>query len=419
MADTVQTRLRRVGPQLRPAGIFVPQDEWTVKELTSSYNESGRVTPPGIRKFHHRGPEVDEMTRHWGHANDPTADREKRYGAVVPNADGVDPCLRPMVYADKMSTLIGEEREKRFKSNVRRPLGRAPDPSFPLKIPPKGFGMTVQHVDTCKGIINSMKDLEPMHAPGEQYSRGYDWDKIGINYEKHRFGKVCARGGSATECFRQPQETKIVRKTVTDYNSTVKAEVGKPKAYGFDNPEEWPCNVNRENVKSMKPKAENYFQRDQPTIKELIGSWAVGPIGEQRPEWATEEGSRRCRPGGAWERRHINKYHPERPNNILRCIDGDGEVRRNNYGRDVLLLDHLEDGATVPQLLHPCHYVSYGVAARYFAGGRELDDIRSLCKKCHFGMTDDQIDNVFASTAKNGLCGIEQFKNEAKAMGFI
>lgn len=419
MADTVQARLKRVGPQIRPAGFLAQPDEWGVKELTSSYHSSGRKTPPVIQKFHHRGPEVDEITRHWGLANDPRADREKRYGRVVPNADGVDPCLRPMIYADKMSTLIGEEREKRFESNVRRPLGRAPDPSFPLKIPPKGFGMTVQYVDTCKGIINNMKDVEPMHAPGEQYSRGYDWDKIGINFEKHRFGKVTARGESATECFRQPNETKIVRKTVTDYNSTVKAEVGKPKSYGFDNPEEWPSNKNGKNGKTIRPRAENYFQRDQPTIKEMIGGWAVGPVNEQRPEWATEEGSRRYRPGGAWERRNKNQYYPDRPNNLLCRIDGEGEVHRNGYGRDILVLDNLEDGVTVPQLIHPCHYVTRGIASRYFAGGRDLEDIRSLCKKCNFGMTDDQIDTVFVSTAKNGLCGIEQFKNEAKSMGFI
>lgn len=419
MADTVQLRLKRVGPQIRPAGLLGSQNEWGVKELTSSYNNSGRQTPPGIRKFHHRGPEVDEMTRHWGGANDPEADRSKRYGRVLPNPDGVDSCIRPMMYADKMSTLIGEEREKRFKSNICRPLGRGPDPSFPLETPPKGFGISVQHVDTCKGIINSMKDVEPMYEPGEQFCRGYEWENLGINFEKHRFGKVTARGGSVTECLTQPNETNIVRKTLTDYNSIVKTEIGKPKSFGFDDPEEWECNKNGERRKAVKPRAENYFQRDQPTIKELLSGWAVGHIGEERPEWATADGARRCRPGGAWEHRNKSKYYSERPNDLLCRIDAEGEVHQNKYGRDVLVLENLEDGATVPQLIHPCHYVTRGVASQYFAGGRNLEDIRSLSKKCNFGLTDSQIDEVFASKEKNGLCGIEQFKNEAMAKGLI
>lgn len=411
-------RLNRVGPQLRPAGVYALPEGVGARELTSSYNPSGRQTPPQISKFHHRGPEVDATTRHWGLANDPEPDRDKRYGILFTNDDSMDVCLRPSIYADKMSTLIGEEREKRSKENRLKPLGRVPDPIFPIETPLKGFGASTLRTDTTKSIMNCWKDKEPMHPAGEQLCRGYDWEEKGIDFEKHRFGKVYASGEKAEDCFKNPVESNLVRKTVTDYNATVKSEVGKAKSYGFDNPKEWECNKNGIKKKQRGGMAADDFQLENTTMKDLLSSWSVGPVGENRPAWATEENCRKGRPGGAWERRHEAKEYPERPG-VLRRVDREGDVKKNGFGRDVLTLTHLEDDATVQQLLHPCHYVSMGVESRYFAGGRPLEDIRALSKKCNFGLSDAQIDEVFQLTAKEGVCGIEQFKNAAIEKGYI
>lgn len=420
MAETLE-KLKRVAPQIRPAGVGGDYSQWGVKELTSSYNPSGRKTPPSITKFHHRGPEIDAIGRHWGLAGDPMHDREVRYGIPNKQSDSADVCMRPAVYADKMTTLIGEEREKKSRDNVLRPLGRVPDPKFPIETPVQGFGITIPRTDTSKSIMNCWKDTEPMHPAGEQLCRGYDWEEKGIDFEKHRFGITAPKGDRAEECFRDPVETNIVRKTVTDYKSTVKCELGKPKAYGFDNPEEWECNVNGSR-KLPKETAANYFQLEKPSIKELLSGWAVG-LSEEEEGLRLGNGvdnfpGRRGRVGGPFRKRELNKLYPDRPG-VLARVDREGEVGEDAYGRKMLTLSELEDGVRVQQLVHPCHYVSLGVEAKYFAGGRDLENVRALAHKCDFGLTDAQVDEVFHENAKDGLCGIEQFKNAAKAKGYI
>eukprot|EP00796_Vickermania_ingenoplastis_P008212 gene8212-5737_t len=412
-------KLKRVAPQIRPAGLILDFDRPGVRELTSSYNPSGCKTPPGITKFHHRGPEVDAVGRHWGLARDPLHDREARYGMPNPPSEDVDTCMRPAVYADKMSTFIGEAREKKSRDNTLKPLGRVPDAKFPIETPPKGFGITVPRVDTSKSIMNCWKDTDPMHPAGEQLCRGYDWEEKGINVQKHRFGVPSAQSDHTEDCFRDPVETNIVRKTVTDYNSTVRTEVGKPKVYGFDNPEEWECNVNGTRVKPQKATAENFFQLERPSMKELLTSWAVGTSdqADALPDDLEHYGRRR-RKGGPIRSRPDNKLYSDRPD-VLQRVQAEGSMETSAFGRKYLTLDKMDDDATVQQLVHPCHYVTLGVQSQYFAGGRDLENVRALAKKCDFGLTDAQIDEVFNETAKNGLCGIEQFKNAAVAKGYI
>lgn len=421
MSQTLE-KLKRVAPQIRPAGVGADYSEPGVKELTSSYNPSGRVTPDGIRKFHHRGPEVDAIGCHWGVSGDPRRDTSVRYGMANPTSDSVDVCMRPAVYADKMSTLIGEEREKKSKENVAKPLGRVPEPKFPIETPTKGFGITIARTDTSKSIMNCWKDTEPMHPAGEQYCRGYNWEEKGIDFSKHRFGVPSKKGARAEESFKDPVNTPVVRKTVTDYNSTVRSELGKPKAYGFDNPEEWESNVNGTRIKPVRGTASNYFQLETPSMKDLLTSWAVSNDGEEGLTDGAAESRRPIgRAGGAWEQRqakNANRVYPDRPG-VLARVNAEGEVTQTAAGRNVLTLKNMDDEATVEQLVHPCRYVTLGVESRYFAGGRDLEDVRSLAKKCNFGMSDAQIDEVFHANSRDGKCSIEEFKNAAVEKGYI
>lgn len=403
--DTVG-RSARVAPQIRPAGIVGDYTKSNARDLTSSYCPEACATPDGIRKFHHRGANVGEPQRHWGSAADEAVDSDVRYGVKSKACGGIDECMRPGMYSDKMSSLVGEQCEKNSVSERKRPLGRGPVPLYPVSVPLDGFGAPSKKGESTASTMGAMRDVDVRFPAGAQTDRGYDWQAAGMDPTQHCFGLPSAKGCSLQETLAGSKDTVLLPRIVADYKSTVDYEIGKPRRYGFDDPADWDESKRRTGGHT-KPCAANGFQAEQSTVKDLLSSWAVD-LNDKEVEGEGDGDMANSRRSDT----HLNG-----------SAGGDGlRVTVNTVtrgGRDVKALATMEDEASVQQLVHPCHYVSLGVQSAYFAGGRDVESVRALAHKCGFAMTDQQIDEVFEANAVDGLCGIEQFKNAAFARGYM
>lgn len=405
MYANTQARLNRVAPQLRPAGVHGDWTEPTAAELLSSFNPNGAVTPDHIRTFHHRGCDVGESRRHWGFAKDAPVDPEIRHGVKAKAADGADACLRPEVYADKMTALLDAQRETQYLSHRRKPLGHAPVPQDPVPVPFGGFGITHTKGDSTQTILAGYRSVDVLHPAGEQLTRNYNWDGPGIDPTQFRFGMPSVNASETTATsMRTGSATQLASKLEADYKSTVARELGKAKSYGFDDPAEWDAQKRGRIIKvGAAGTAASYFQTEQPTVRKLMSGWAQTASESPARKKAT---SGSAAAAAAAEQQRL-------------ATSTDASASRSAAGT-VSLSGTLKDDVRAHQLLYPCHFVSLGVESKYFAGGRPLENIRELCHKCEFGMSDADIDTVFALVAKGGsTCSIEEFKNTAREKGYM
>ncbi|KPA81325.1 hypothetical protein ABB37_03722 [Leptomonas pyrrhocoris] len=394
--SNTQSRLQRIAPQLRPAGVHGDFSEATVAELLSSFNPDGLVTPDHIRAFQHRGAGVGEATRSWSRSKDSPVDPNMRHGVKGETASGgAEACLRPEEYADKMTALLDAQRETQYLSNRRKPLGHAPVPENPVPVPLHGFGITHEKGESTQSVLAGYRAVDVIHPAGEQVSRNYNWDAHGIDPTQHRFGRPSENSnGSTAAAVRCESATQLRSKLANDYQSTVAHELGKSKSYGFDDPAEWDATKRgRVAQPGASGKAASHFQTEQPTVQEVLSSWAAATssatAAQSADEASVSDGEKTCA-----------------------VEQSSAQPSKNKLG-------NLEDDVRAHQLLYPCHYVSLGVESKYFAGGRTLDDIRQLCHKCDFGLTDADIDAVFNEMSKDGKCSIEEFKNQARVKGLM
>ncbi|ESL06336.1 hypothetical protein TRSC58_05992 [Trypanosoma rangeli SC58] len=401
------TRPRRhIAPQIRTAGLVVGRDCGTVSQLMSDYYLSGCVTPDLI-KSHRRGGEVGRTYRHYGLARDPPVDESIRHGVKNDVSESAFLCLQPGT--NRLSALMNEQLERMYLSSIRRPLGHAPVPPYEVPVPRDGFGVSSDPSESVKRVMYGGKDVDVLHPVGERKDRGYNWESTGIDPTQHRFGKTLAKEAmtSADVMRENCPISNVFPKLVKDHRTAVKVELGKPRSYGFDN-SAFEATAEKRAVRRSR-------RGDGDNARALLSSWARHPATLQALE---EQGNR----AAASEVGLIEDATTTTGDN-----GGDGGGRRSRFactfgskqsGRSVALTE-LDDEARVPHVLYPCHYVQLGVKSEYFAGGRPLEEIRRLCKKVDLGLNDGQIDEVFASIAQDGLCGIEQFKNKAAAMGYL
>ncbi|KAH9598193.1 hypothetical protein LSM04_006514 [Trypanosoma melophagium] len=426
------TRPRRhIAPQIRPAGLAVGRDCGTVAELTSNYYTAGRETPDLI-KSHRRGGEVGRTCRHYGLARDPPVDENIRHGIKGSVGEGVRGCLQPA--HDRMTALMEEQLERMYLSNIRKPLGHAPAPPYEVPVPRDGFGVHSDYSESVKRVVYDGKDVDVLHPVGERKDRGYDWENSGIDPTQFCFGKTLGvsaiqtgGGGTTTTTtttattmaalvMRESQPVSaVLPKLVKDYQSTAKAELGKPRKYGFHN------------GKFEETAERRAVQRsrvgDGDAARELLSSWAIHPATLKAQE---ERNARTIADALETTKGDLSATAANTTSTIARGDDDSSKYRsryactfdEKNRGRTVAVTE-LDDDVRAPHLLYPCHYVQLGVKSKYFAGGRTLEDIRSLCKRIDFRLTDGQIEEVFTSIALDGRCGIEQFKNKAVEMGYL
>jgi hypothetical protein len=400
-----QSRLERVAPQLRPAGIHGNFGEATTAELLSSYNPDGRTTPDRIRAFQHRGAGLGEATRSWGRSKDAPADLNIRHGVKGQSASGgADACLRPEMYADRMTALLDAQRETQYLSNRRKPLGRAPVPEHPVPVPLHGFGVTQEKGESTQSVLAGYRAVDVTHPAGVQVSRNYNWDAHGIDPTQHRFGRPSENSnGSTASALRSESVTQLRSKLVSDYQSTTPHELGKPKSYGFDDPAEWDATKRgRVTQSGSSGKAASNFQTEQPPAREVLSSWATTTADppSEKDDDTNAPAEADAAVAEEQQQEQQGKQNPTQPSQQQ-------------------LRGCLADDVRAHQLLYPCHYVSMGVESKYFAGGRGLEDIRQLCHKCDFGLSDASIDALFVEVCKDGKCSIEEFKNYARVKGLM
>lgn len=441
--DNLTQRLSRVAPQIRPAGASSADCcEPSVGDLISSYHPDACTTPPHIKAFQHRGSELGQPARHWKAADDMAAPSSAHFRAAVPTqtalsrANGtseMNACLHPGLFTSKETAVVDGQREQRYASNVRRPLGHAPSPAYPIPTPAKGFGISEHDSDSTQQLMRVWKDAEPLHVPGEQMDRHYDWASKGIDPAQHRFGMVDrnTEACTMTRVLAPPAETQITRKVVMDYKSTIKTDVGQQRSYGFDDPAEWPRNATHQQASANSPMCEQNAgkarhsggltttvrQDSSKGVREVLTSWA-----EPHPSASASSrvASRTCHDGGA---DHPHPAGAGRVSGAPSQTHGSQTSAHVSHvdqrGRPIRALDNLGDDITAGQLLQPCLYVQKGIDCKYFAGGRDLEEVRALCYRCDFDLSDDQIDEVFAENARGGRCGIELFKNAARRKGYL
>ncbi|ORC91403.1 flagella associated protein [Trypanosoma theileri] len=405
------TRPRRhIAPQIRPAGLVVGRDCGTVAELTSNYYKARRETPDLIKSYR-RGGEVGRTWRHYGIARDPPVDENIRHGIKGVVGEGARGCLQPP--HDRMTALMEEQLECMYLSNIRKPLGHAPAPTYEITVPRDGFGVHSDHSESVKRVVYGGKDVDVLHPVGERKDRGYDWEKTGIDPTQFCFGKTVGASAmnttanvTAADVMRESQPVStVLPKLVKDYQSTSKSEIGKPRRYGFHN------------AQFEETAEQRAVQRsrlgDGDAAREVLSSWAIHPATLK----AYEERIARETADALETMKELTAT----------TVDDDSNKTRSRYecsfdgkrrGKAVALTE-LDDDVRAPHLLYPCHYVQLGVKSKYFAGGRTLEDIRSLCKKIDFHISDEQIEEVFRSIALDDRCGIEQFKNKAIDMGYL
>ncbi|CCW65655.1 unnamed protein product [Phytomonas sp. EM1] len=273
-------RLMRVAPQIRTAGISGDYSEPTVGELCASYNFLGSVTPDKIHMFHHRGGDVGTAHRHWGLARDPAADADTRYGLKTKGDGDIDPCLRPDLHASRGSALLSASGDRRRE---RHPLGRTPAPSYDIPEPPAGFGVSTLKDGSVSALMNGWRNVDIRHAPGASMNRGYNWEAAGIDTRQHRFGRATPHGEDSTAAGMRTLAGRpgltLVPKVVKEFHLTKDAVLGQSRRYGFTDPAAPKGEETQRRVTAgaavQRGRAANGFQVEQPTVKELLSSWAV------------------------------------------------------------------------------------------------------------------------------------------------
>ncbi|KAG8348814.1 hypothetical protein ERJ75_001362500 [Trypanosoma vivax] len=398
------TRPRRhIAPQLVAAGLPIRLNDGTVAELTSNYCGTGRSTPE-IQRLYRRHGEVGRTYRHYGRARDPPVDESIRFGLSSVPGQGARGCLHPGT-GDRMMALMEEQLEHAYLSNIRRPLGCAPKALYDVPVPRSGFGVSTNRSDSVKSILYAGRDVDVLHPVDVRKDWGFDWERTGIDPTQHRFGK-CDPHSEVTSrdvMCENRLKAKLLPKMVTDMKRISGSEIGRGRL-PMGNYEKFAEAMEKRSVRRT-------CAGDGDAARELLSSWAEHPSTVRAREETRLANT--TDPGREAAREWTNTTPVNTVRSKVRCIFD--ECGRNASCKGV----KLDDDVRVPHLLYPCHYVKLGVNSSSFAGGRSLEDVRSLCRKINMGLNDKQIEEVFGLIAIDDRCGIEQFKNKAVEMGYL
>ena len=398
-------------PQLIPAGKALPAQESVYMELTQSTNRNRPPTPTNVKPFRQSFlASVGKSTRHYGLRNDAELDPDTIFGQKTVRNDTAEACLKPGANADKAGALAAENAEKNYASSKREPLGRVPDPQYPIpeKLIREGFGNPTEKCESSKVLIYACpnKEAKQLHAPGEQVDRHYDWAKARLDPTQHRFGATVDGNPVTTkELIHQDHKIHVLPAIVQDFKSTQTPALGLTRNFGFGD-----RGVGADYTYGK------LLERDQFNARQLISGAGVAScddneatLGKPFVKSATQkkqrsQASSTCSSFGGSDRSFgVPSIRSDLPKPKFEKV-----TNGTNYGDEV----------PIKQLLYPSHYVRQGVDTRYFATRKTKDEVRAVMEKINFGLTEAQFEEVFAAVAVDGRAGLEEFKNAAQAFGY-
>lgn len=423
---------RHIAPQLRAAGVSQESGHQDVMASMKQQEMAGTGVPPRRP----RGPLVKDPAM--------TAGVKGEYGA------GAEVCIKPDMFADKMKTLVGEQRDRRYLSNIRAPLGRVPDPkhAIPEDILRRGFGVKSAYSESAGRLLYEGQQGALKNPPGVQANRQYDWAGVGIDPSQHVFGgrggtgkgdegciaELLGGGAHWAESTSDPKlQTVVLPKITQDFKSTLSSHQLAGGAKSMAAADSIKAALVGGNMSSYSSESHLDQQlRDARKIAASNGSPNVTAVFGGGPDgvtWGCESSA------GEWDDVGRPTVASHRLRKLMkeereRRVQEEEErqlaaLNRSAGGQDDVCLGGVNgagkygDDITVPQLLYPCYYVKDSIKAKYYAGGRTYDDCRAMALKLKFGLSEKQMQQAFKAAADaSGLCGIEQFKNSASALGF-
>ncbi|XRB21531.1 EF-hand domain-containing family member B [Pseudoscourfieldia marina] len=198
-------------PYITPAGVVTSLEDEGAKQALEQVDFAKRPsTPPEIKKYRQSTAHVPgAIVKHFGLADDkPLLDGP--YGVKTVSSESVAEVIQT-VEKSELKEWAKERREDIYASNKREPLGKSLNRGHKLpEVLETGeapFGNAVGATElakhpAAKGLIYPVDSTEPEtedvhrmyirthhdYAPGEQRTRGYDWEGSGINLKVNTFG---------------------------------------------------------------------------------------------------------------------------------------------------------------------------------------------------------------------------------------
>jgi len=363
------------------AGITFKKDGESAKHCLSFGDRPS--TPPHIRKYRKSCFGPGQRRIHYGTYDDAKTfekEREKlsksqsTFGVSSAGSLHVDDVFSHGPQTSMHDTL-NANLERHFKSR-QHALGKGKSHGHKLpshvshsdfrfgKVDPKKSETAIKAIFPETRIENSKEDIErykKSHAafePGEQLKREYNWNTIGVDPERFRFGKTEGTDGESTErCLKDSshhQGTKLISKKTQDHRRT-KDVLGKCRDLGLRDGDD------KTRVFGVKSK--------------ILNEWGAAECIQgdysEKDQMPDDDLGRSVRPGF----RNINVT-----NRTFGCPTVRDDIPKpktrsvadnQNYGTD----------ATCHALLHPSRFNSVGVNDSDFAKLRTPYEIRDIFQK--------------------------------------
>eukprot|EP00656_Telonema_subtile_P034871 TRINITY_DN3889_c0_g1_i1.p1 TRINITY_DN3889_c0_g1~~TRINITY_DN3889_c0_g1_i1.p1 ORF type:complete len:437 (-),score=104.55 TRINITY_DN3889_c0_g1_i1:229-1539(-) len=397
--NTVQPGDQSVHKALQP-------DPPTQKTAPEHFKYSDQLKfEPGRIQVHHGvfGSDLGPQDAPYGRPNECRADASK-----------VHQMLNPPV-ASRFEDAMEKDKCKLYHSSIRETMGRSYNHGLTVpdyaKEPDHRFGCFSDRNEWgSKELVCPAPDPDednPEHkrmytlshaayGVGEQRSRNYDWDKIGVKPGEFKFGVVDANRGQGGvenalkgDAAKEKRCATIVQKTVTDFKAFNQDQLGKVKhtgagLHGLADEHAFGMST----VKTASEWGTKECMEGNKTIEEQMPDADLGR--SLQPGWRNTTNTDRAF--------GVPNVRTDRPVPQIRSVADD-----QNYG----------DEANAKELLYPSTHAWKGVSLDDFYQPRGFDELFSVMQCSGFDLSEEQANQVYNEAANghpDGLVSLESFR---------
>ena len=376
-------------PGLRPAGMVTAVlEEGTVKCLQPPVQRNR--TPPHLQRYRKSssdGPGVKQT--HFGLVDVPLPPPSHIYGKKTYESDHVNEVIRQQ-NLQGFNEFANEMKEKRYASTRREPLGEtiSRDYTYPVAVTQGDFKFGVptkvsepakEVLFPAKGSLENGEKEEVMYfkshgstQAGQQLSRAYNWP---VNPAEHRFGlKDKGSVGGVEEALKPElsESTTLVQKTVEDYRSTAKDQLGQPRNLGSGKP----------------PVPEGYaFGAKAGSLE-----WGAGQCITGQPTATTLAPDKDL--GHSTRFGFRNQPKPGDQSRVFGVPSIRADVAKKGL-KSVADHQNYGDEAVAVEVLFPDHWLRYGLEKAEFLRPRSKQEIRALVKGAGVDIGTGQFEAVY------------------------
>lgn len=361
-------------PGLRPAGMVTAiPEEGTQKCLQPPAPRT--QTPPHLQRYRKSasdGPGVKQI--HFGLVDAPLPPPSHIYGKKTYESDHVNEVIRQQ-NLEGFTEFANDIKEQRYATSKREPLGQtlSRDYVYPAAVTQTDFkfGVPTKFSEPAKEVLfpaqgsleNSEKE-ERMYFKShgstqaeQQLRRGYNWP---VDPAEHRFGlKDKGPVGGVEEALKPmlAEGTTLVQKTVEDFRSTAKDQLGRPRNLGTGRPPLPEDHAFGVKAGTLEWNAGQCIT-GQPTPETMVPDKDLGR--------STRFGFRnQTKPGDDDRVFGVPSIRADYPKKTLKSV-----ADHQNYG----------DEAQAVEILFPDHWLRYGLEKEEFLRARPKQEIKELLK---------------------------------------